>query len=183
VCEGVVTEVAYFEGLRDHLRAIPVDLAKCDIDGVGRDPLSVVKEAVRRRDAARAVARRAGDSFLAYDEVWAVVDVDDHARLEAALSEARRSGINLVVSSPCFEIWLFWHLKDCVAEVTSAEIQARLGFGKRLPKVFPYADHPDARRRAGKADPEHTEPNRRGNNPSSNVWLVVDAMARSGKDR
>jgi hypothetical protein len=181
VCEGIVTEVGYFAGLRDHLRATPVDLGKCDIDGVGRDPLSVVKDAIRRRDAARADARRANDPFLSYDEVWAVVDVDDHARLDAAMHDAHRAGINLVVSSPCFEIWLLWHLADCATELTSTEIQRRLGYRKRLPKDFPYADYPDARRRAEKADPEHSTPNRRGRNPSSNVWLVVEAMARSGR--
>ncbi|WP_241661281.1 RloB family protein [Thermomonospora catenispora] len=106
VCEGTVTEKRYLDGLKDHLRAIPVDVVEYDCVGKGRDPHSTVELAVRLRDQARQRARAQQDAFLAYDAVWCVVDVDDHATLHSALSLARRENVNLVVSNPCFEVWL-----------------------------------------------------------------------------
>lgn len=44
-----------------------------------------------------------------------------------------------------------------------------------------YVRHAVARERAQRADPEHGRPGRKGTNPSSNVWLVVEAIASSGK--
>ncbi|GGO01517.1 hypothetical protein GCM10010116_02850 [Microbispora rosea subsp. aerata] len=187
ICEGVVTEVQYFNGVKDHFKALPVDIAHCDVDGWGRDPLSVVKEAVRRRDKARSAARRQRDAFLAYDETWAVVDVDDHASLDEAIRMARGSGINLVISRPCFEIWLLWHYQDCPAALTTRDIQRKLAarlpnYDKHLPADFPYRDHQRAERRARQADPDHTAPNRKGRNPSTNVWLLVNGIARAGRE-
>ncbi|WP_240971070.1 MULTISPECIES: RloB family protein [unclassified Microbispora] len=186
ICEGVVTEVQYFNGVKDHFRAVPVEVGHCDVDGCGKDPLSVVREAIRRRDKARSAARRHRDAFLAYDEIWAVVDVDDHASLDEAIRVARDDGINLVISRPCFEIWLLWHYQDCPAALTAKEIQRKLAtklpnYDKHLSATFPYHDYLRAERRAKSADPDHSAPNRKGRNPSTNVWLVVNGIAQSGK--
>jgi hypothetical protein len=181
-----VTEVEYFEGIKDHFRAIPVVIGSCAVEGVGRDPLRVVHEAVKCRDRAAEAARRRGDAFLAYDEVWAVVDVDDHASLDQAIKEARDRDVKLVISFPCFEIWLLWHFQDCPAALSARAVHDKLsrhipGYGKRLPGDFPYGRHVTARQRAERADPEHALPGRKGGNPSSNVWLVVEAISSSGK--
>ncbi|MEU8279002.1 RloB family protein [Microbispora bryophytorum] len=186
ICEGVVTEVQYFNGVKDHFKAVPVDVGRCDVDGCGKDPLSVVKEAIRRRDKARSDARRQRDAFLAYDETWAVVDVDDHASLSEAIRAAHANGVKLLISRPCFEIWLLWHFQDCLAALTTRDVQRKLAarlpnYDKHLPAAFPYHDHLRAERRAQLADPDHMTPNRKGRNPSTNVWLLVTGIAQSGK--
>lgn len=186
MCEGAVTEVQYFSGIRDHFRALPVVIGTCDIDGCGRDPLSVVREAEKRRDAAIGKARRHADAYLAYDEVWAVVDVDDHTSLEAAIRRARETGIHLAVSRPCFEIWLLWHFQEFPSGLTSAAARDKIDehlprYDKHLPESFPYGAYETARLRARKADPRHDSPNRKGSNPSTNVWLTIEAIAASGQ--
>lgn len=52
------------------------------------------------------------------DELWMLLDVDhcdraEHVRAFAgAIAEARRKGINVAVSKPCFELWLLLHYID-----------------------------------------------------------------------
>ncbi|GGO78194.1 RloB family protein [Nonomuraea cavernae] len=89
VCEGQVTEVEYFEGVRDHFRSLPVEIRNCKVIGLGRDPGSLVSYAIRERDRKDREARAQRDGDIAYDEVWCVVDVDDHDTLDQALIAAR----------------------------------------------------------------------------------------------
>ena len=163
-----------------------MDVVEYDCVGKGRDPHSTVELAVRLRDQARQRARAQQDAFLAYDAVWCVVDVDDHATLHSALSPARRENVNLVVSNPCFEVWLLFHFQEFAVSTARSELQRKLrlhikGYDKNIPRDFPFERHELAKQRALRADPEHREANRVGGNPSSNVWLLVDAMKRSGK--
>ena len=64
-----------------------------------------------KREAER-VAKRQRDSYLAFDEVWCVHDVDDHPRLDEARIMARDNDISLAVSNPCFELWLLLHFRE-----------------------------------------------------------------------
>lgn len=54
-------------------------------------------------------ARREGDENLLYDQVWCVVDVDDHGRIPEFRQRADRENIFVAVSNPCFELWLLLH--------------------------------------------------------------------------
>ncbi|GGL44417.1 RloB domain-containing protein [Planomonospora parontospora] len=85
-----------------------------------------------------------------------------------------------------FEIWLLWHFQDCSATLSSAVVQGKVGrhlpgYDKHLPKDFPYERYETARRRAQNTDPAHVSANRKGGNPSTNVWLTVEAIAESGR--
>ncbi|MFB7378727.1 RloB family protein [Kitasatospora purpeofusca] len=175
VTEGVRTEPQYFEGLAKNLNARAVYVTSVKSVGLGKDPLSVVKEAISRRSN----DKRIGDPF---DEVWCVVDVDQHASLEDACSLARREGISLAVSSPCFEIWLIWHYSDHFAWISTAgaleKLKSKHGFtGKILPDNFPFGAHEDAIRRADGCAPvsvPHKPPN-----PHSSVARLVESMINS----
>ncbi|WP_310741241.1 RloB family protein [Microbispora sp. H10670] len=187
MCEGKVTEIEYFRGVRDHFRSLPVDIRDCRFIGLGCDPLSVVEYAIGERDRHLREARTQRDTNLAYDEVWCVVDLDDHATLETALGTARNSGVNVVLSSPCFELWLLYHFQDYASAASTSEIHRKLGshlpgYDKHLPPRFPYGEHMLAKSRARRADPDHDTPNRRGRNPSTNIWLVVEALGKAGRD-
>ncbi|MFC7649019.1 RloB domain-containing protein [Streptosporangium lutulentum] len=50
VCEGRVTEIEYFQGIRDHFRSLSVEIHDCRVIGLGRDPASVVGHAIQERD-------------------------------------------------------------------------------------------------------------------------------------
>ncbi|WP_084965214.1 RloB family protein [Thermoactinospora rubra] len=188
VCEGEVTEVEYFERIRDHFRSLPVDIRSCKVVGLGRDPASVVDYAIREKDRRAREARAKGDVNIAYDEVWCVVDVDEHTTLDHALASARRAGVNLVVSLPSFELWILYHFQDyttpCDCRTVRRQLERHIDdYDKRLSRHFPIDRHALAAERARRADPDHCRPNRRGRNPSTNVWLVVDAIRQVGKSR
>ncbi|SFD28487.1 RloB-like protein [Streptomyces aidingensis] len=65
-------------------------------------PSQVVRHAAKRR------ASSSGD----YDQTWCVVDVDEYRDLEHATALAREENVELVVSNPCFEVWLLLHHTD-----------------------------------------------------------------------
>lgn len=158
--EGANTEPQYFEKFAAFMKARAVHVVSLKPVDVGRDPLSVVKEAARRRD----LEIRGGDP---YDEVWCVVDVDEHASLERACIEAKRLGIDMAISSPCFEIWLLWHFQERTSwidrKTLSRILQTKWGFsGKSLPEGFPYEGYEVALTRAARCEQgrsEHTPPN------------------------
>ncbi|WP_079037052.1 RloB family protein [Streptomyces silaceus] len=176
VTEGVKTEPQYFEGLASHLNAQAVHVISVRPIGTGRDPLSVVREADRRR-------RREEQDGDAFDSVWCVVDVDTHATLPAACELASRHSLYIAVSSPCFEIWLLWHFEEHRAWVTAQALADKLKkhgiSGKKLPSNFPYTKYPEAQARAKKCETicvNHAPPN-----PSSSVSELVAELEHSCK--
>ncbi|MFG1705245.1 RloB family protein [Nonomuraea sp. M3C6] len=188
VCEGQVTEVEYFEGMRNYFRSLPVEIRNCRVIGLGRDPAAIVGYTIRERDKKDREARAQRDANIAYDEVWCVVDVDEHKTLDQALIAARKEHVNLAVSLPCFELWILYHFEDCAAACDQEGVRRRLrkhisDYDKHLSRDFPFANHEVARQRAQRADPEHCEPNRKGRNPSTNAWLIVEIIRQSGRDR
>lgn len=107
VCGGRVTEPGYLEFVKADL-----SLASLDILPKGdADPLSVVRAAAKARDNEAREARK--EHSVPYAEVWAIVDADEFADLDKANAEARAKGVKLVVSNPCFEVWLIDHIKPC----------------------------------------------------------------------
>ncbi|KUP97058.1 RloB family protein [Thermobifida cellulosilytica] len=183
VCEGERTEVEYLKGVIAFFGALPVEV---ETVGLGRDPLQVVQEAVDRRREARIDARRAKDANLAFDEVWCLVDVDEHTRLDQALTLGRQEEIKVAVSNPCFELWLLYHFQDLASAIDRTVLSREKlskylpGYDKHLPPGFPYSDHSKARARALRAAPEHRETCRKGPNPSTTVWLLIEAIRRVG---
>jgi hypothetical protein len=63
------------------------------------------------------------------DERWLLLNVDHYATghhlqsLTTAIAEARRHGVNIAFSKPCFELWLVLHHADesAVTELASAD--------------------------------------------------------------
>lgn len=99
--------------------------------GIGRDPGRVVKAALEINAA----------DVDGYDEIWVLVDVDEHATLEAAISEAMASAIPMVISNPCFEIWLLWHYEDCAAHKTAQQLERQLAKRGHADKKVPTSFH------------------------------------------
>lgn len=168
-----MTEVQYVQGLVQHLRVTGVAARQAQVKGVGRDPLHVLAEAIRIRD----------EDPDGYDSTWIVVDVDDHATLERCLGEAGTAQIGVVVSNPCFEVWLLWHFEDLSRHVTREWLRRRLRNhghdGKSLPPRFPYGSVGEARARAD-ATPRRVLAGERGPCPSSAMPRLLEAIYPEG---
>ncbi|MEM9746032.1 MAG: RloB family protein [Actinomycetota bacterium] len=185
IAEGEVTEAQYFTQFHRALRArLAVDLRN---EGRGCDPLTIVREARRLLVANEKNHRRGrGRDF---DELWCVFDVDEHETLDEASVFARDHGVNVAVSNPCFEIWLWWHHGEQTAHIERHGIQRRcreagLIRGKELVEDFVPA-HPQAARRASEMDRRHSSAGSPlGSNPSSGMPELMSrlfALALPGK--
>ncbi|RCG30260.1 RloB domain-containing protein [Sphaerisporangium album] len=172
VTEGLNTEPQYFKGLLHELRATGVEVYRLHVEGIGRDPVRVVKKALVISSEAPA-----GDE---YEQVWCVVDVDDHETLQTALSAARRASINVAVSNPCFEVWLLWHFTDHRSHVNQVTLKRKLRdfgvHGKNLPADFPYAEYTSAMTRAEACGP--SDDFQLPANPSSSVGRLTRMLTR-----
>jgi hypothetical protein len=178
-CEGRITEPQYLAYIRNALRD---SLLVIEVSKEAGDPLHLVEAAVNRRDAAVKEARRLRDDNVRFDEVWCVLDVDQHARLEAARALAEDKGIHLAVSNPCFELWPVLHFREQQAHLTTAAaIQALraeiAGYDKHLDCAQLRGKYVAARNRAVALDLKHERESRPfGANPSTGVWRLVDAL-------
>jgi RloB-like protein len=186
-CEGEVTEIQYFKGLRSTLRSTGLDVV---VSRVAGNPRDMVDEAIRG-SALRPV--RTADSPGSGDQVWCVFDVEAprcHPRIPEALALARRYGVNLAISNPCFELWLILHYASHTAYLSSQDACAILG--RHIPgydKAVIYEAlaprYDEAKRRALELQGRHGADTRIENmNPSSSVWKLVDgilALASTGR--
>ncbi len=148
----------------------------------GAAPLPLVERAVAVRKQEMLDARRGRGR--PHDEIWCVFDVDEHPKLAEAIQLAERSGIEVAVSHPCFELWLILHYRDQTAyiEPDGAQRVAKelLKCGKTLSAQALgelVVRYPDAAKRAKYLDKMHE---RNGSpprsNPSSETWKLVDRI-------
>ena len=112
-------------------------------------------------------------------------DKDAHPNLAQAINEAGQSGIEVVVSNPCFELWLVLHAREQTAWIDRHDVQrlaSTLGLadGKSIPDNARQAlveGFETARQRARTLDERHAgngSPPRE--NPSTDVWRLVDRL-------
>jgi hypothetical protein len=178
LCEGEVTEPGYFKALRTELRNPLVDI---EVEGRGEGPKTLVERAAVRKKASDRHARKERDAYLAYDEIWCVFDVDEHAKLPDALQQARDNGIGLAMSNPCFELWALLHFQDQTAYLERQAARARLkshlpGYDKALPFSRLQAGYSEALRRAELLDRRCEERGYPGDNPSSGVYRLAERI-------
>jgi hypothetical protein len=97
VCEGEKTEPSYFKGF-------PVPQEIVDVEGLGANTISLVREAIRLRDAA-------AEKSKAYDQVWCVFDKDSFTNRQfmEAISLARNNNLEVAYSNESFELWYLLH--------------------------------------------------------------------------
>lgn len=180
VCEGRVTEPRYFLQLRHLLKSL-VDLEVLP----GGDPKILVERAVQKRKEADKAAHQKHDSYLSYDEVWCVCDVDEHARLNDALQQALANGIEVALSNPCFELWALLHFQDQTAHIERGAVQHLCrehmpGYRKELSCEALLNRHPEAEERAIRLDRTQKALGTPRGNPSTGVYrLVAEIKAQS----
>lgn len=178
VCEGEKTEPSYFEGLahEEEVRLVHVEIVKS-----GGVPKSVVERAVALKKDAQRDAKRQRDANLEYDEVWCVFDVDAHPKLAEALDQARSNSIEVALSNPCFELWIWLHFDDQRAHIERHKLQSACR--KHLPgytKVAAYSElrprYADAVHRAVALTKWQEGRGTKDANPSTGVHLLTERL-------
>jgi len=184
-CEGD-KEVAYFKYLGKAMgggvKLVPVHRQP--------DPQHVVDLAIDERDKDRRAAKESGDVGDVYDGVWAVVDIDTHPHLSEAMTDAKRAGVDVAISGPCFETWLILHREDRTAAFNTPKA-AKDHWAGLVGKVrTPDQEFAKLKGRLtvaiGRAEAlaaRHGSTPRQQRNPSSEVGaLVTTICAESGID-
>lgn len=106
LCEDSKSSLYYFnsfkkdEYLKRKLSAVTVEV----VHPVDYSPLGLVKNAIQRKKEARKENNE-------YDEIWVILDKDEHSRIPDAVDLARRNQINFGISIICFEYWILLHFK------------------------------------------------------------------------
>lgn len=115
VTEGTVTEPVYFESLRQSMELPQVKVKV--MPGDASDPRHVIRSAAQEVKNLARLAKRKCTSLTeleSYDHIWAVIDTDVAERegfWNEVIQLAEASSVQLARSTPCFEYWLYLHLK------------------------------------------------------------------------
>jgi hypothetical protein len=182
VCEGRVSEPQYLIEMK---RAHKNRLISVKVVGDGGAPINAVDQAIRLKEEAAEKARRSGDSYDLYDEIWCVLDVDDHESLQRAKERARANDIQLAISNPCFELWLLLHFVDQRAPISTREAQRACcrhiaDYEKQVPVARIeglYATALGRARNLSAARLQQDEPN---GNPSTEIYVLTEKIRRRG---
>jgi hypothetical protein len=178
VCEGQVTEPEYLEGFQ-HWCGNPLLLIKNA--GGKSDPTHVVKRATEMKVEAEAEAKRARDENLLFEEVWCLVDVDEHKRLKEALVAARDNDIQVGVSNPCIELWLLLHFRESPGAQHREKIKELVGrfvpgYDKHLDFGKLESGYAEAVKRARRIDADCERMGEPMRNPSTGVYRLTELI-------
>lgn len=173
--EGEQTEPAYLDMWAHHNTDVHLE-----IRDTGMSPDALVRRAKAHK---RGQPRKQIDRD--FDEIWCVSDTDEHKKLRDAIQDARQSGVEMVVSNPCFELWLVLHVQNQTGYIHRHDVQRlseKVGLtnGKKIAETAHHTliDAFDiAKERAQTLDELHAgndSPDR--SNPSTDVWRLVDQL-------
>jgi hypothetical protein len=183
-CEGKVTEPCYIEDFRREEKS---QLVQVIVYPRGESPKTLVETAASEKKEAQRLARRQGDAYLKYDEVWCVFDVDEHPRLPDAIQQACDNGINLAISNPCFELWALLHYREQTAYLERHKAQSLLrqhlpNYHKCLPFEEMHEYYEIAVQRARTLKRRREEAADVGGNPSTGVYRLTEQIRKLGQD-
>lgn len=154
------------------------------VDDFHGGPLQLVQEAVARSKADQRAERKS--EGRAPSETWCMFDIDEHPNVRQACQLAADNGIQIAVSNPCLELWYLIHFRDQTAWIHRHAAQYACGEFITKSKVLTPVDldklvgqHDEARARAQGLDRIHNgNGSQQGENPSSDVWVLVDSIRR-----
>lgn len=204
VCEGEKTEPNYFRWYQtqlQHLQNQRVQLKrrnaditveeivwgdKIEIDGVGKNTISLVKETIEKR------AR----SHLTYTEVWCVFDRDSFSpqNYHLAIQLAQQNGIEVAYTNEAFELWYLLHYDYHDSALSRTQYQKKLS--ARLGKPYQKNSttmHEDLQQTGGDQQVAINYAKRllkkygdrtdyADHNPSTTVQLLVEALNKFLED-
>lgn len=175
VCGGEQTEPRYFGSFRLNRRIVLVD-----IQGLGLDPLRLVRRAELLRDA----GEYAGDQ----DQVWVVFDCDEFTAgdINRAVQYARRNGIRVAYSNQAFELWYLLHFSYHDTAMSRSgyieKLTALLGhpYVKNSATIYRELEtrQPTALANARRLLAQYDPPNPAADDPSTTVHELVEQLNR-----
>jgi hypothetical protein len=180
VSEGAVTEPEYIEGFADACHNSRVRVKTEEGVGVPRSVVEVAKKMKKEADR-RAVAEE--DDNLRFDEVWCVFDVDDHPDVANSKQMAIDNGIDLAISNPCVELWLWLHFADQPGMQHRHAMQHKLkehvpGFDKHVKYADYAAGYEAAWKRAKQLETAAKAAGEADRNPSTGVWRLTESIRK-----
>lgn len=166
VCGAKRTEMQYLSGLRAHLGSRAIDIQIVDHPRSPEHVVTYARDYVRR-------------SHTDFDETWCVVDVDNFD-LNRARRTAVGAGIELAISSPCFELWLLLHYEQCAAYLPKCSDAHRklqkhiVNYDKADLRFTNFVNGLNSAIARAKALNSGGVPDSK--NPSTSVWRLVERM-------
>ncbi len=190
VCEGAKTEPLYFEAFKNDLPKGVLENATIDIEGEGKNTLSLVEQVLKIRE------RREQTTGRKYDQTWAVFDRDSFSaqNFNNAIFKARDvvPAIHCAWSNEAFELWYLLHFEFYQDAARRQDYQARLerAIAQRTGAAFTYAknspnmyqllkkwgNQEQAIAWAEKLKQEHPGENFADHNPCTLVFQLVIAL-------
>jgi hypothetical protein len=141
-CEGSKTEPQYFNLFRHMSSKVAVDV----IEEIVSDEEMLVNHTAKSSPKwvlDRAVKYIEREGLSDEDSLWFVMDIDrwDEKQLrEIALYCEQKPNWHIVLSNPCFEIWLYFHRKNDLTSSTSISCQ---NFKKEIASLLKGGYHPN----------------------------------------
>lgn len=175
-CEGRVTEREYIEGLRKRER---INLAQVIVAKETGTPKTLVEQAKKYKKSIEQ------DEYGKNDEIWCVFDLDEHPFVLEAKQQARDNGLRVVMSNPCFELWLLLHFQYHSAPISRKAVACEckkhmVDYEKHIPPgIFAYVD--TAIQHARRLAKWQESRNSSGKNPSTDVHVLVERVRQGSK--
>ncbi|MEU8866618.1 RloB family protein [Streptomyces umbrinus] len=118
--EGEVTEPEFVEFVMENGtraqqgRKINHYIENAAASSSRRKPLPLVEDAIAKQVEVKRAAKRAGlkPEDWNWPQVWCLFDRDQHRDIPTAFAQAKRAGVYVAYSHPCFELWRLLHYQD-----------------------------------------------------------------------
>jgi len=107
VCEDTKSAVNYFNALKAHFRLSATSVKVAHSDG-HTQPTQVVEKAVELKF----LATGPNSGTEPFDQVWCVIDGDYGDKISNARNKADSQGVELAISTMCFEYWVLLHFEE-----------------------------------------------------------------------
>jgi len=166
-CEGEKTEPNYFRSFR-------VPKVVIDIQGLGKNPSSLVEEARELQDQED------------YDQIWCVFDRDSwtEADFNSAIRDAQAEGFKVAYSNESFELWYILHFEFLNTGIPRSDYVQKLTYllgyeyQKNSESIYNKIINRQttAIKNAENLFKQYDSPNPARDNPSTTVHLLVQEL-------
>ena len=116
LCEDEKSSKLYFESFKKDEK-LKRELSSVDVEVIhpkDYSPIGLVTKAKEKK-------KKAKQDRNPYDEIWIVLDKDNHANLNNALSMAKDIKIEVALSIICFEYWILLHFEKTQKSFTKCK--------------------------------------------------------------
>ena len=185
VCEDGKSAPNYFEALKKHF-GLSATSVRVVGSGGRTQPIQVVEQAIE----IKVEAQKPDSGTEPFDQVWCVIDGDYGDKINNARKKAKANGVELAISTICFEHWVLLHFEenDTLAPDDKAAVKrlrkphilpnyqkGKCDFRDVVPKVRDACARAEKLRKPGIARGALPE----NQNPCSEVYMLVNAILNS----